>query len=70
MWVVLHRKETLVSCDHPGYSKFRDLTRVGEGTELYSDVSSARTELGCGIVLYREGVAVRGYKVGHPAGRS
>ena len=70
MGVVLHREETLVSYDHPGCSKFHDLTRVGEGVELYSDVSSARTELGCEIGLYREGVAVRGYKVGHPAGRS
>jgi len=68
--VVLHREETLVSCDHPGYSKFHDLTRVGEGTELYSDASSARTDLGCEIVLYREAVAVKGHKVGRPAGRN
>lgn len=60
---ILHRKETLVSADHPGRDRFEKLTQQEERLGLLSDSARIGRRAGWNAVLEEHKVVVRGHRV-------
>jgi DNA phosphorothioation-associated putative methyltransferase len=60
---ILHRKETFVSRDHPGRSKFERLTRLEEAKGLYEDPTLIGTRFGWEAALRAKGLTLRGHRL-------
>ena len=60
---ILHRKESFVSPDYPGYAKFARLTRIEESKGLYGDTSRIGLEQGWTEALARRGLYLKGHRL-------
>ena len=60
---ILHRKETLVGADYPGYEKFMELTQAEERHGLLVDSRAIGLEQAWKARLSEAGLTVRGHRV-------
>jgi DNA phosphorothioation-associated putative methyltransferase len=60
---VLHRKETFVTPDYPGYEQFAELTRQEEALGLLTNTHSIGTREGWQQRLNQYGVALQGHRL-------
>jgi hypothetical protein len=60
---ILHRKELLVSSDHPLHGKFARLTRIEGAKGLYEDVHKTGMREGWNETLAAHGVHLSGHRL-------
>ena len=60
---ILHRKETFVPDDYPGYAKFEKLTRQEEKAGLLDDAATIGTRNGWNARVLAAGRAIRGHRL-------